>query len=138
MVVQLNPENFVKVTALYGELEAQGREVLQREFGEGTVSIEREAEMRYKGQRHSIKIAIRLEDDTVALRERFDREYLRRYGHTNPVDVALVVLHPLATLHTRRPELKQLAQSSVAGRSAGRSAADLLPGGGSIHTHPGL
>jgi N-methylhydantoinase A len=105
MVVQLNPENFAKVTALYGELEAQGREVLQREFGE--------AEMRYKGQRHSIKIAIRLEDDTVALRERFDREYLRRYGHTNPVDVELVVLHSLATLHMRRPELKQLAQSSA-------------------------
>jgi N-methylhydantoinase A len=113
VVVQLNPENLAKVTALYGELEAQGREALQREFGEGTVSIEREAEMRYKGQRHSIKIAIRPEDDTVALRERFDREYLRRYGHTNPADVELVVLHSLATLHMRRPELKQLAQSSA-------------------------
>jgi N-methylhydantoinase A len=116
MVVQLNPENFAKVTALYGDLEAQGREALQREFGEATVSIEREAEMRYKGQRHSIKIAIRPDDDTVALRERFDREYLRRYGHTNPVDVELVVLHSLATLHMRRPELKQLAQSSAGRR----------------------
>jgi N-methylhydantoinase A len=113
MVVRLNPENLAPVMALYSELEAQGRAALKREFGGGTVSIEREAEMRYKGQRHSIKIPIRPEDDAVTLRERFDREYLRRYGHTNPADVEIVVLHSLATLHMRRPELKQLARSSA-------------------------
>ncbi len=30
----------------------------QREFGGGTITIEREAELRYKGQHHSIKIPI--------------------------------------------------------------------------------
>jgi N-methylhydantoinase A len=95
-------------------LETQGREALRREFGDGSVTIEREAEMRYKGQHHSIRIAIRPQDDATLLRERFDREYLRRYGHNNPADVEIVVLHSLATLHMKRPELKQLMQPSVA------------------------
>ena len=116
MVVRLNSENLAKVAGLFGELEAQGREALRREFGHGSVTIEREAEMRYKGQHHSIKIAIRPEDDATVLCERFDREYLRRYGHTNPSDVEIVVLHSLATLHMKRPELKQLMQPSI-GRS---------------------
>ncbi|MBX9841976.1 MAG: hydantoinase/oxoprolinase family protein [Xanthobacteraceae bacterium] len=116
MVVRLGPESLARVTAHYGELEAQGRDALRREFGEGSVSIEREAEMRYKGQHHSIKIAINPEDDAATLRERFDREYLRRYGHTNPADVEIVVLHSLATLHMERPELQRLAQPS-AGRA---------------------
>jgi N-methylhydantoinase A len=113
MVMRLNAESLARVTALYGELEAQGREALRREFGEGAVSMEREAEMRYKGQHHSIKIAIRPHDDAAALRERFDREYLRRYGHTNPADVEIVVLHSLATLHMQRPQLTRLAQASA-------------------------
>jgi len=122
MVVRLDPENLAKATALYNELETQGRKALKREFGSGTVSIEREAEMRYKGQHHSIKITIRPEDDDATLRDRFDREYLRRYGHTNPADVEIVVLHSLATLHMKRPELKQLTQPS-----AGRRKAELKP-----------
>ena len=33
-------------------------EALRREFGEGEITVEREAEMRYKGQQHSLKIAL--------------------------------------------------------------------------------
>ena len=45
-----------------------------------------------------------------ALRARFDQEYLRRYGHANPAaDVEIVVLHSLATLHMKRPEIARLA-----------------------------
>lgn len=116
MVVRLNSENLAKVTALYGDLETQGREALRREFGEGSITIEREAEMRYKGQHHSIKIAIRPEDDAAIMRERFDRDYLRRYGHSNPANVEIVVLHSLATLHMKRPELRRLAQPSIGSR----------------------
>ena len=62
-MVRLNPENLAKVSAVYAELEAEGRAALRREFGEGTITIEREAEMRYKGQHHSIKIAVPENDD---------------------------------------------------------------------------
>ena len=113
LVVQLDPDNLARVNTVYGELEQQGREALRREFGDGRVTIEREAEMRYKGQHHSIKIALAEADDAAALRQRFDREYLRRYGHTNPAHVEIVVLHSLATLHMQRPELDRLAQPTT-------------------------
>jgi N-methylhydantoinase A len=120
-VVRLNPENLAKVSEIYAELEATGRAALQREFGEGTVTVERQAEMRYKGQHHSIKISVTETDDALRLRTRFDQEYLRRYGHVNSAaDVEIVVLHTLATLHMQRPEIARLAKSA-----SGRKAKEL-------------
>ena len=63
-VVRLNPENLAKVLAVYAELEAQGtRRRCGASSATAPITIEREAEMRYKGQHHSIKIAIRPQDD---------------------------------------------------------------------------
>jgi N-methylhydantoinase A len=110
-VVRVNPDNLVKVLSVYAELETQGRTALRREFGDGTITIEREAEMRYKGQHHSIKIALSETDDAAKLRTHFDQEYERRYGHANPTaEVELVVLHSLATLHMSRPDVARLAR----------------------------
>jgi N-methylhydantoinase A len=109
-VVPLNPETMPKALALYAELEAEGSAALRREFGDGDITFEREAEIRYKGQQHSLKIALPAGGDAAALRDRFDREYERRYGHANPAaEAQLVVLHSLATLHMARPELERLA-----------------------------
>jgi N-methylhydantoinase A len=110
-VVRLNPDNLIKVISVYGELETEGRTALRREFGDGTITIEREAEMRYKGQHHSIKISLAETDDAGKLRARFDQEYERRYGHANSAaEVELVVLHSLATLHMNRPDVARLAR----------------------------
>jgi N-methylhydantoinase A len=115
-VVQLNSDNLTKVMSIYAELETQGRTALRREFGDGTMTIEREAEMRYKGQHHSMKIPLAETDDAGKLRARFDQEYERRYGHANSAaEVELVVLHSLATLHMNRPDVVRLARP-VSGR----------------------
>jgi N-methylhydantoinase A len=120
-VVRLNPHNLIKVMLIYAELETQGRTALRREFGDGTITIEREAEMRYKGQHHSIKIPLAETDDAGKLRARFDQEYERRYGHANSAaEVELVVLHSLATLHMNRPDVARLARPG-----SGRAAAEL-------------
>ena len=117
-VVRLNPENLAKVSAVYDELETTGRAALQREFGDGAITIEREAEMRYKGQHHSIKIPVADADDALRLRARFDQEYLRRYGHANSAaDVEMVVLHSLATLHMNRPDILRLAKPASRAKS---------------------
>jgi N-methylhydantoinase A len=109
-VVPLNAETMPKALALYAELEAEGGAALRHEFGEGDITFEREAEIRYKGQQHSLKIALPPAADAAALRALFDREYLRRYGHANAAaDAQLVVLHSLATLRMVRPELARLA-----------------------------
>jgi N-methylhydantoinase A len=112
-VVRLNLDNLAKVAAIYAELETAGRAALKREFGDGPVTIEREAELRYKGQQHSIKIPVDESDDVARLRAQFDREYLHRYGHANEAaEVEIVVLHSLATLHMRQPEIAHLARTA--------------------------
>ena len=110
-VVRLNPENLARVATIYGELEQQGRAALRRDFGDGAITMEREAELRYKGQHHSIKVLLAESDDAAQLRARFDSEYLRRYGHANAnAEVEIVVLHSIATLHMKRPEIARLAK----------------------------
>jgi N-methylhydantoinase A len=118
-VAPLNADNMPKALEIYGELEAQGDAALRREFGEGEITFEREAEIRYRGQQHSLKIALPAGSDAAALREKFDREYERRYGHANPAaEAQLVVLHSLATLHMARPEISRLADRDRRARSA--------------------
>jgi N-methylhydantoinase A len=118
-IVKLDDERLPKVEGVLKELEAEGRSALAREFGEGPITIEREAEMRYKGQQHSIKIKIAEDDDVARVRARFDQEYLRRYGHANATaEVQIVVLHSLATLHMKQPEIARLARANGAGKTA--------------------
>ncbi|MCC6778926.1 MAG: hydantoinase/oxoprolinase family protein [Hyphomicrobiales bacterium] len=113
LVTRLTPENLPRVLAVYGELEAEGGAALRREFGDGRIGFEREAEMRYKGQHHSIKVPLSSGEDAGALRRRFDEEYQRRYGHANEAaDVEIVVLHSLATSSMERPDIARLADRS--------------------------
>ena len=119
-VVPLTAETMPNALALYAELAAEGGAALRREFGDGEITFEREAEIRYKGQQHSLKIALPAGADAATLREKFDREYERRYGHANPAaEAQLVVLHSLATLHMARPELARLVDRD---RHAGAAA----------------
>ena len=46
-------------------------------------------------------------------RARFDDEYRRRYGHANAAaEVELVVLHSLATMQMKRPDIARLARAT--------------------------
>jgi N-methylhydantoinase A len=108
-VVPLDAATLPQALAIWAELEAEGGAALRREFGDGAITFEREAEIRYKGQQHSLKIALPAGADAAALRAVFDTEYQRRYGHANAAaDAQLVVLHSLATLQMMRPELASL------------------------------
>ncbi len=119
-VMRLTPETLPNIAAIHQELENEGLAALRREFGDGKVTLEREAEMRYKGQQHSIKIPVASDDDAATLRARFDEEYLRRYGHANTAaEAEIVVLHSLATLHMKRPDMDRLARPVATAMSRG-------------------
>jgi N-methylhydantoinase A len=108
-VAPLDAATLPKALAIWAELETEGGAALRREFGDGNIGFEREAEIRYKGQQHSLKIALPAGADAAALRAVFDTEYQRRYGHANAAaEAQLVVLHSLATLQMMRPELASL------------------------------
>jgi N-methylhydantoinase A len=115
-VAQLSAQTMAIALELYDALEAEGQAALLKEFGAGDIAFQRQAELRYKGQHHSIKIVLPPDADAASARALFDQEYLRRYGHANPTaEVEIVVLHSLATLHMARPEIAGLANHSHAG-----------------------
>jgi len=110
-VVRLDDAALQAASARYADLEAEAGAALRREFGEaGTIAFAREADMRYKGQQHSIKIPLPAGVDAAHLRATFDQEYRRRYGHANEAaEAQIVVLHSLATLAMDRPDIAALA-----------------------------
>jgi len=91
-------------------LEDESRVALEKEFGPRPVQFGRQAEMRYKGQKHSLKVDIPQDGALAALHGVFNREYQRRYGHSNAkAKLEFVALHSTAMLEIRRPELARLA-----------------------------
>ena len=99
-------------------LEDESRVALEKEFGPRPVQFGRQAEMRYKGQKHSLKVDIPQDGALATLHGIFNREYQRRYGHSNAkAKLEFVALHSTAMLEIRRPELARLA-----GKANGKGA----------------
>jgi N-methylhydantoinase A len=74
--------------------------------------------MRYRGQRHNIKVPVSGLNDAAAIRDAFERDYRRRYGHADPKAPAeFQALHLSAFARLNRPEIARLP------RSAGRPGA---------------
>jgi N-methylhydantoinase A len=113
----LNDQTVASLHGVFAEMEQEARAALEREFGAGNVLFERHAEMRYTGQRHNIKVPISGLADTAGIRQAFDRDYKRRYGHADAKAAAeFQALHLSAFTRLRRPELERLprAQASPA------------------------
>jgi N-methylhydantoinase A len=111
----LNATTVAALKDLFAGMEAEARAALQRDFGAGEVTVEHHAEMRYTGQRHNIKVPISGRDDPAAIRQAFDRDYRRRYGHADARAAAeFQALHLSAFIRLRRPELERLPRAPAA------------------------
>jgi N-methylhydantoinase A len=111
----LNDAMMAPLQQAFAEMEAEARAALVRDFGVDNVLFERFGEMRYAGQRHNIKVPIGL-DDPAALREAFDRDYKRRYGHADARAAAeFQALHLSAFTRLRPPALEHLPRAHVEG-----------------------
>jgi N-methylhydantoinase A len=117
----LNENTVASLQDLFAEMEEGARAALVRDFGAGEVIFEHYAEMRYTGQRHNIKVPISDRDDPAVIRQAFDRDYKRRYGHADARAAAeFQALHLSAFTRLRRPELKRLPRAQAAGGQAGK------------------
>ena len=100
-VGDLGEASLAKMMAAYSAMEAEARAAIEREIGQGEILFERAAEMRYRGQRHNIKVPIGALSDPAGLRDAFDRDYRRRYGHADQrakVEVQALHLSAIARL----------------------------------------
>ena len=72
--------------------------------------------MRYRGQRHNIKVPITGLADVAAIRAAFDRDYRRRYGHADArAGVEVQALHLSASSRLHRPDLERLVRARGGG-----------------------
>jgi N-methylhydantoinase A len=70
--------------------------------------------MRYAGQRHNIKVPISGLADPPAIRQAFDRDYKRRYGHADSKAAAeLQALHLSGFTRLQRPKLDRLPRAAT-------------------------
>src|SRR5262245_1175454 len=79
----LDDKSVPRMAATFAALETDAREALANEFGSSEVFFERHAEMRYRGQRHNIKVPVTGLKHHEAIRAAFERDYKRRYGHAD-------------------------------------------------------
>jgi N-methylhydantoinase A len=108
--VNLLSENSVAVMrAIFGAMEKESRVALEVEFSTSDVFFEHRAEMRYRGQRHNIKLPVSGLKDSAAIREAFEHDYHRRYGHADAKTPAeFQALHLSAFARIKRPEISRL------------------------------
>ncbi len=100
----------------FEQMEAQSQDAIRREIGNDEVLFERAAEMRYRGQRHNIKVPITGLADAGAIRAAFDRDYQRRYGHADSkAAVEVQALHLSTAARFDRPDLGRLTRALAAG-----------------------
>lgn len=108
-VTVLNEQSIGAAGETFSAMETESRKALQAEFGTDDVFFERHAEMRYRGQRHNIKVPVSGLTDAAGIRSAFERDYRRRYGHADPKAPAeFQALHLSAFAKLNRPEIARL------------------------------
>jgi N-methylhydantoinase A len=129
----LDESTVAALTAVFAEMEDEARAALVREFGAREVVFERHAEMRYAGQRHNIKVPISGLADPPGIRQAFDRDYKRRYGHADLKAAAeLQALHLSGVTRLRRPELARLPRPQAPTRPPERRPVYFATTGGTL------
>ena len=89
------------------------------DLGVDEILFERQIEMGFAGQKHSLRLPIGTASTETEIRERFEAEYRRRYGHVEqgaPIQFMSLVL--TATAPTQRPRLEDFCPASNNDRQA--------------------
>jgi N-methylhydantoinase A len=110
----LDDKTVPAMAEIFGAMEGDSAAALTAEFGTSDVFFERHAEMRYRGQRHNIKVPVSGLQDVTAIRTAFERDYKRRYGHADakaPAEFQAVHLSAFARL--KQPEIARLPRAAV-------------------------
>jgi N-methylhydantoinase A len=110
----LNDKTVPAMAEVYRAMEREAAESLAKEFGAGNVFFEHHAEMRYRGQRHNIKVPVSGLKDAEQIRAAFERDYKRRYGHADAKAPAeFQALHLSAFARLKQPEVARLPRAAA-------------------------
>ena len=108
----LNDKTVPAMAEIYRAMESEASASLATEFGTGDVFFEHHAEMRYRGQRHNIKVPVSGLKDVEEIRAAFERDYKRRYGHADAKAPAeFQALHLSAFARLKQPDIARLPRA---------------------------
>ena len=110
----LNENTVPAMAEIFAAMEKESAAALAAEFGTGDVFFEHHAEMRYRGQRHNIKVPVSGLKDAEQIRAAFERDYRRRYGHADAKAPAeFQALHLSAFARLKQPEIGRLPRPAT-------------------------
>jgi N-methylhydantoinase A len=104
------------IRSAFAEIEASARATMKAELGVQQASFDRALEMRYRGQKHTVRVPYAEGAPIASLIRDFEAIYRRRYGHANennPIEVLGIRLG--AEAETPRPELAGLIGATPVG-----------------------
>jgi N-methylhydantoinase A len=105
----LVPESLDDIERVFSEMEQAMRERLVRELDAPAITFERQADMRFRGQRHTLRTSLGSARDVAAIRRSFESTYERKYGHVevnSPIELVGLALTAFARIE--RPNLANL------------------------------
>jgi N-methylhydantoinase A len=104
---------------IFAALEKDAATALSAEFASRDMFFEYQAEMRYRGQRHNIKVPVSGLTNAEQIRAAFERDYKRRYGHADAKAPAeFQALHLSAFARLKQPEIARLPRAAASPQPA--------------------
>lgn len=115
----LNEQSVPAMAATFTAMEKEAAAALAVEFGTTDVFFEQHAEMRYRGQRHNIKVPVSGLNGIEQIRAAFERDYKRRYGHADAKAPAeFQALHLSAFARLKQPDVAHLPRAAASRQPA--------------------
>jgi N-methylhydantoinase A len=105
----LTPATMAEVEALFAAMEQAMREKLAQELDKPTIRFERQADLRFHGQRHTLRTPLGDARDAAGIRRAFETTYERKFGHVeveSPIEFVGLALTGFARIE--RPALEGL------------------------------
>ena len=127
MAIGLEQLDLADAEKQFVSLEDRGRASLKEiKVHLATVSVSRFADMRYRGQEHTLKIRLPEKMSLTCqnnMRNAFEAEYTKRYGHSSQnVPIDLVNLRVVVTGVADKPVLKDLGGEELRSRPRNASS----------------
>ncbi len=108
----LSDDTMGAIRGQFSDMEREAAKSLSAEFGTSDIEFEHHAEMRYRGQRHNIKVPVTGLSDVTSIRAAFEHDYKRRYGHADAkAEAEFQALHLSAFARLRRPDIARLPRT---------------------------
>lgn len=114
VVAEISDDALARIGQAFSALEAEARQTMKAELDAADIRFDRGLEMRYRGQKHAVRVPFDTAMDLAAVKEAFRQAYLTRFGHANnsPVEVLEVRLGVEADVPA--PELLNLITNDKA------------------------